>query len=70
MSQKPLAFLLPLFGADQNLLTKRCMFGKGGVVGVNFTGVEEGGGLAQEVGVVCKRERGGWGGGGQEEPWC
>lgn len=40
MSQKPLAFLLPLFGADQNLLTKRCMFGKGGVVGVNFTGVE------------------------------
>lgn len=29
MSQKPLAFLLSLFGADQNLLTKRCMFGKG-----------------------------------------
>lgn len=29
MSQKPLTFLVSLFGADQNLLTKRCMFGKG-----------------------------------------
>lgn len=45
MSQKPLAFLVSLFGADQSLLTKRCMFGKGDSWGQLYRG-----GLAQEVG--------------------
>lgn len=54
MSQEPLAFLLPLFGADHNLLTKRCMFGK-----EDSRGQLSRGGLPRELGgdaCVCVRE--------------
>lgn len=78
MSQKPLTFLVSLFGADQSLLTKHCVFGRGTSRGQLYWGVGTGGGGRNVYMCLCNvcvcvclcNGKGGCGGHDKEEPWC